>query len=164
MDEGCFKLDMIYSYRQLSSEGLYNELVEDVQELLDSSDEYGLIADTLVVGRLFLEVSSIRAVNKQFNIVKYPTHPEVLSAYFAAVKEKIRNVYDRCDESQGKFLIDISNANKLEVLFNPDEKYLTLICLDKDGKYVDTKSSPDNPYVSLYFKDSEILVDYLFTH
>jgi hypothetical protein len=63
---------MINSYRQLAAEGLYEELIDDVQELLNSASEHSLTADTLVVGKLFLEVSAIKAVNNQFNIKSFP--------------------------------------------------------------------------------------------
>jgi hypothetical protein len=150
-----------FPYSEISSDKLRDQIIGDIDFLIDGAATKKLKPFILVVGTLFVETGTIQSIMQDLVLdteeCSFEENSKVIIALF---KSKRILIYRDCENKSGKFGRDEQRG--VDLYFDPDEPYLSLICIDtnKSGGNTDLKTADNYPYYKIKFKPEEVLVEF----
>lgn len=144
---------MDYSFITLGSTTIKERVLEDIEGLFEIAETKKIIPIFLLIGPLFLDITSIQSLILELSIENFQKElDENYEIVSSLVQDKRHLLYKQCNESDGLF--DFDESRKVNVIFDPDEAYLSLLCIETPK----TEKEKKNPeYIILKYKDGEIL-------
>lgn len=150
------------SYRDLGSEKLHANVIEDINSLFDLALQKELVPIIMIVGNLFIDIDIVHSLIIENRIEVWETE---LEQNFKNIKELIyRKKLETLEAYEKKSgLIGFDTDKNLNIYFDPEEQYIKLLCADPNKKAdkSDPQTKDGHPYFLLRYNNNQILVKFL---
>ena len=151
-----------FTLRELGAERLQEAVLKDLDQLALNCKSKNFVPLYLIVGKLFIELSCVQDLVKQFNVLNWDNIIDNdLSRLSTEFNKSKLNLLNAIHEYNGEYSID--PITSLKIFYDPDEEYFSLICADPSKKAAsDQRATKDGFAIyRLSFTDGEILPDYV---
>lgn len=155
---------MNLNYSFLCSDELFDRITADIKELIETAQRSQLKPTILLIGRVFLDLGVSRSICQEYKINKISLDlKEFFSSMSQIFQERLLKLMLKCEQEDG-FVGSDKNYN-IELYFDPDEDYMSLLCIDPITRPVEGDLVDDSgkKILTLSF-DKEQLIELLFSN